>query len=1202
MKKFRKILAVLLVSMICINTMDVSAFAKEMYSLDAVSEVETSKQNDWDGITNKSVYEGDGYNVTFSLAEVWENGYNAVVKIENVSDKDIENWSLAFLYSGDISGIWNGVISENQEGRYIIKNATWNQDIEANSYVEFGISGQKSFVGFPTSYEMVSTPSSLNEENYSVEYKLNSDWDNGFTGSISITNNTDSTLEDWVLEFDFKRNITDVWGGVIESRYDDRYVVKNAGYNANIGAGQTVSFGFIGDDNANSEAPSNYNLSTYVLMEADAESEVKLTVNTDEFIYNESADWFIVKDNVNSLSGLLEGADEVTSFTYKITDINSTVIKTGSIKIADSWTIDNFGLALGYNELWMVAVQKNGTVNKFVVKFFNKNNANFERTNADMNDTDGDGINNYYETLLGTDISKVDTDEDQLTDYEEFICVGTDPTLKDTDKDGIFDGEEDKDEDGLTNLMEIKLSTECIIKDTDSDGLSDGDEVNVYHTDPLTWDTDKDTLSDSQDIELKFDPTLMDTDGDGTNDGEEKVYQTYEYNVENKNKSQIVSVEVALECDGYLPSKTVILDTYNLDMRSSEVVGLIGIPVDVSVDTEFDSAKLTFTYDETALGDTSEENLAMMWYDEENDKYVVLDSTVDIINNTVTYSTTHFSTYLIVDKEIWLDNMRMDMNYRNSEEVVYYDMAFVVDASGSMTSARMTTAKAALEKFIDAMMENDRAGLIKFNSYATTLAELTNNKIYLKDRLTTLYGSGGTNADKGMLRGIEVLDSADEKKEKMLILICDGDVAYVQSTVDSAKEKGITIHCINVINGSSTAMQRIASETGGMYYYAATTEDVEKVIANLTDSTVGTVDMTDTDGDGLYDVYETNGMRLSNGQIVYTDPGNVDTDGDGVSDYDAMGGAPVTESFIIDGNTYSCTLNHSVVYGKLSSEFIYVDGTINSDGKQYYGEMSYLPYSYAYLDDKYYTDSETNVYFFGEKRTHYGAARIHKLYADKMPEANYGDYAWGNAMIHLGIAISTMLDMVAVDVFDTYTDGTGGDEGAWLEGFTRKTIVVPNKYILLGVSNSAYDNYMENMARTRKAFEGVLNEYNQEAYISVSPHTQWRGCAYVDYRNFEIRDISDVLCNISAFGTFNSADAGVTAHCKYDPIAETYEMEYYYYLIDFYDYSALDFLQEQDALGFNRSFELYGSLQKLSVKWKKGEDNARFTKMVGIML
>ncbi|MCI5655707.1 MAG: hypothetical protein MR300_04575, partial [Ruminococcus sp.] len=41
---------------------------------------------------------------------------------------------------------------------------------------------------------------------------------------------------------------------------------------------------------------------------------------------------------------------------------------------------------------------------------------------------------------------------------------------------------------------------------------------------------------------------------------------------------------------------------------------------------------------------------------------------------------------------------------------------------------------------------------------------------------------------------------------------------------------------------------------------------------------------TDTDGDGLPDIFETSGMRLSTGEIIYTDPLNADTDGDGLKD------------------------------------------------------------------------------------------------------------------------------------------------------------------------------------------------------------------------------------------------------------------------------------------------------------------------------
>ena len=56
------------------------------------------------------------------------------------------------------------------------------------------------------------------------------------------------------------------------------------------------------------------------------------------------------------------------------------------------------------------------------------------------------------------------------------------------------------------------------------------------------------------------------------------------------------------------------------------------------------------------LGETSEDNLSLMWYDEENDWYEILDreSVVDTFNNTVSYTTTHFSTYLLVDRFKWL--------------------------------------------------------------------------------------------------------------------------------------------------------------------------------------------------------------------------------------------------------------------------------------------------------------------------------------------------------------------------------------------------------------------------------------------------------------------------------------------------------------------------------------------------------------------
>lgn len=80
-------------------------------------------------------------------------------------------------------------------------------------------------------------------------------------------------------------------------------------------------------------------------------------------------------------------------------------------------------------------------------------------------------------------------------------------------------------------------------------------------------------------------------------------------------------------------------------MRSTDVVGLFGVPVEIETEAEFDTAVITFTYDEQILGETDAENLRIMWYDEEEDRYVILDDET-VLNkerHTLSCKTTHFS-------------------------------------------------------------------------------------------------------------------------------------------------------------------------------------------------------------------------------------------------------------------------------------------------------------------------------------------------------------------------------------------------------------------------------------------------------------------------------------------------------------------------------------------------------------------------------
>ncbi len=87
--------------------------------------------------------------------------------------------------------------------------------------------------------------------------------------------------------------------------------------------------------------------------------------------------------------------------------------------------------------------------------------------------------------------------------------------------------EGDSDGDGLSDTQEAVLGTNPNNPDTDGDGLSDGDEVLIYSTNPRNPDTDADGLTDYEEIMVHgTNPLLADTDGDGIPDGLEVAQGT----------------------------------------------------------------------------------------------------------------------------------------------------------------------------------------------------------------------------------------------------------------------------------------------------------------------------------------------------------------------------------------------------------------------------------------------------------------------------------------------------------------------------------------------------------------------------------------------------------------------------------------------------------------------------------------------------
>ena len=171
-------------------------------------------------------------------------------------------------------------------------------------------------------------------------------------------------------------------------------------------------------------------------------------------------------------------------------------------------------------------------------------------------DTDGDGLldgievmgweilvvnNGVIKTWVTSDPGLYDTDEDGLSDYDEFanVCAsGSNASNPDTDGDGELDQIE-----ALTGYSweGIAYFTSPCMFDTDNDGLEDGEEVIAGKDNFLTHannsDTDNDSLVDGNEVlfvprpfQDPTNPLLNDTDSDGMLDGWEMQVKSAEDN------------------------------------------------------------------------------------------------------------------------------------------------------------------------------------------------------------------------------------------------------------------------------------------------------------------------------------------------------------------------------------------------------------------------------------------------------------------------------------------------------------------------------------------------------------------------------------------------------------------------------------------------------------------------------------------------
>ena len=392
---------------------------------------------------------------------------------------------------------------------------------------------------------------------------------------------------------------------------------------------------------------------------------------------------------------------------------------------------------------------------------------------------------------------------------------------------------------------------------------------------------------------------------------EDKDYQTYEPELEIDEESAVIGMSVSFAGTGDISERTTVTDMMDIDVLSSNVVGLIGSPYEIETSSNFDEATITFTIDQSKLGDTEFANLGVLWYDEENEQYIIVDSVIDDENSNISATVNHFSKYLVVDQKAWLELWTSDLNY--PEKTKANNTVLAIDCSGSMAwNDPMTWKEYAVvidgisskdykyfshridagEGFVNSMREGDKAAIVAFESTYKTLCSMTDKKDKLIDSLQNIYSNGGTDLRYAISGSL--LEFNDDEADKYIILMSDGegDSETPMGVLTLAMANGVRIYTIGIGSTSGDAeLQRISELTGGKFYKSFSASDLEYL--NMQIDVINGMSLQDTDGDGIPDIFETNGMLTQNGTRIYTDPNNPDTDGDGLLDGEEIDGTPI---------------------------------------------------------------------------------------------------------------------------------------------------------------------------------------------------------------------------------------------------------------------------------------------------------------------
>jgi Flp pilus assembly protein TadB len=149
----------------------------------------------------------------------------------------------------------------------------------------------------------------------------------------------------------------------------------------------------------------------------------------------------------------------------------------------------------------------------------------------------------------------------------------------------------------------------------------------------------------------------------------------------------------------------------------------------------------------------------------------------------------------------------------------------VLDVSGSMRGARLDSAKAAAQRYVDGLPADVRVGLVEVSTHATVAAAPTTNHRAVRDLVENMRAGGETALYDGIAAGVRALKAWPD--DRRVVLLTDGKDSSSSSTLANAiavaRGGGVAVDTVGFLTSKSAqaVLSEVAQGAGGRSYTAS---------------------------------------------------------------------------------------------------------------------------------------------------------------------------------------------------------------------------------------------------------------------------------------------------------------------------------------------------------------------------------------------